>query len=277
MKVTVVFDPVEDKEVLEELVKQMNRDIYEEDGDKPLTVEELLKDTALYEHGGKKYTMFRPKGKFKESDWLIKQASKIKAIRGFYRFSKPSGIKAHLLRENELYQWLVSKYKESREKKAEYYHYVDPAVVESIKQHGIMGMGQQLRHGTPEQKKKMEERAQSYQRFLQRGERPTTENLVRAIRRFRKHPRGEDRIYLLQEAIDLKKGNDALKSWMTGKVPVKVDVKAMQKAKQLLSAENLDAPPIDYSKLGDKIVFAKIPHPNILTHSGKIDPRFLKI
>ena len=168
-------------------------------------------------------------------------------------------------------------YGREREKKGAYYHYVDPDTIDSVKQHGIMGMGYQLKKGTPEQRKRMQQHAERYRRFLGKGEKPTTENLVRAIRMARKHPMGDNKIYLLQEKVDLDKGNDALKSWMHGKVPVQVDVDALKRARQLIASENLDAAPIDYDKLGDKIVFKDIPHPNILTRSGRIDPIYLKV
>lgn len=149
-------------------------------------------------------------------------------------------------------------------------HYIPKERVQQIKQQGLKGIGR-LYRDDPE---RYRERLYTYARFLDK-ENPTPEEVMEGIRKFREHPHGDDAIFGYPHKIDLEKSK-RLKEWLGDKIPIRVDVDKAMRDGILERVRNLDAPPVDYSKVKDKgPALVDIPHPSIIPKGGVIPPEYL--
>ena len=165
------------------------------------------------------------------------------------------------------------------EKPGVFIHYIPPEAIEDVKREGLKGVGQLYK----EDPEAYLERLKTYARF-QDKENPTPEEIIEGIRRFREQPHGENAIFGYPHMVDLEKSK-RLKKWLKGKVPVKVNVEEAILAGIIEGVADLNAPPVDYSKVKDKgPALIGIPHPMLiprtgrnLPDSGRIPSRFLEI
>jgi len=163
-----------------------------------------------------------------------------------------------------------------RGQNSNFYHYVKPELSENARAVGIRALPLLLASDNPTVRAFAKERLEGYARFLPEGTDPTPEGILDAIRKFRGSPRGDMNIYGLQELYDKTKGNKAGNRWLGNRVAYKINVDKLKKDGLLEHAENLDAPPIDYSRLDNEIVFKNVPHPSIRVKGGVIPPEYME-